>query len=361
LRILSLCCRNYRNLQDVSFFPQPGVNVIWGQNAQGKTNLLEAVWLFTGGHSFRGTKDSELVQHGSSGARLQLRFYSQEREQSAEIFLENSRRRAELNGVALRSPGRLVGHIHAVVFSPEHLSLVREGPANRRNFLDAALCQLKPSYVHLLNRYQRTLSQRNALLKDIPRHRELEDTLPIWDTKLAADGTRIVAERKSYLKLLACTATSVYSGLSHGKETLRLSYSCTADDLGAALQKGRLRDIRQGFTGEGPHRDDMEILLDNASARSCASQGQKRSIVLALKLAEASTLGKSTGETPIILLDDVLSELDSSRQDYLLNHLSKCQVFITCCEPAQTQILQSGGLFRAENGMIKPEQPNKVS
>lgn len=358
MKILSLTCRSYRNLGEVRFEPRSGVNVIWGENAQGKTNLLEAMWLFTGGHSFRGAKDSELVQHEAAGTQLELGFYSEEREQSASLTIEGGRRHAQLNGIDLRSSNGLVGHFCAVIFSPEHISLVREGPANRRNFLDAALCQLKPGYVRLLNRYQHTLLQRNALLKDIPRHRELADTLPIWDARIVQDGTQIAAHRKQYLTRLSTAAAAVYNGLSHGKEQLGLVYLSTADDLAGALREGRERDIRQGFTGVGPHRDDMEILLDGSSARSYGSQGQKRSIVLALKLAEAAMLDETTGEKPVVLLDDVLSELDSSRQDYLLNHLSDCQVFITCCEPEQAQSLRGGGLYRVENGCVCPARPN---
>ncbi|MCH3973152.1 MAG: DNA replication/repair protein RecF [Oscillospiraceae bacterium] len=357
MRLLSLFCRGYRNLEETQFTPQPGVNVLWGQNAQGKTNLLEALWIFTGGRSFRGAKDSELPCRGQSSAQLKLTYYSEEREQSAEIRIGGGRRQAFLNGIALRSPGELVGHVYAVIFSPEHLSLVRGGPANRRSFLDAALCQIKPGYARLLSRYHRALSQRNSLLKDIPRHWELADTLPVWDSRLVQDGEKIVFQRKSYLERLSVFADSVYAGLSHGKEKLQLSYAASAENLAEALQKDQKKDIRQGFTGAGPHRDDIEILLDGSPARAYASQGQKRSIVLALKLAEARILEECTGEKPAVLLDDVLSELDSTRQDYLLNHLTECQVFITCCEPAQAQVLRGGGLFQVQEGRIVPAGP----
>lgn len=357
MKVLSLTCQNYRNLQKACLQPESGVNVLWGENAQGKTNLLEALWLFTGGHSFRGAKDSELVLHGASGTRLELAFFSEEREQTAALQIEGGRRHAFLNEVPLRSSNGLVGHFCAVIFSPEHIALVREGPANRRNFLDAALCQLKPGYVRLLNRYQRLLAQRNALLKDIPRHPELTETLPVWDVRLVQDGLQIVSQRQAYLKQLTAAAAQIYSGLSHGKEQLSLDYQCSAEDLAAALLENRERDIRQGFTSAGPHRDDMEILLDSAAARTYGSQGQKRSIVLALKLAEAQVLEEITGEKPVVLLDDVLSELDGGRQDYLLNHLSDCQVFITCCVPQQACGLHGGGLYQVKNGCVRPERP----
>ncbi len=352
MKVLSLRHQGYRNLEPDTFFPGEGVNLICGPNAQGKTNLLEALWLFTGGRSFRGTRDSELVRRGEEQAKLTLSFYRDDREQEAQLTLSGGKRHASLNGVPLHSPGQLVGRICAVIFSPEHISLVREGPAGRRAFLDGALCQIRPGYVRLLNRYRRTLSQRNALLKDIPRHCELEDTLAIWDEKLVQDGAKIVAQRTAYLDLLRGIAAERYSGLSHGRETLSLTYRESAPDLRASLRAGRRRDIQQGFTGAGPHRDDFSMEINSENARAFGSQGQKRSIVLALKLAEAAILEERTGEKPLVLLDDVLSELDATRQEYLLNHLTDCQVFITCCEPGQAAQLRGGRLFSVQAGRV---------
>lgn len=356
MKVLSLRHAGYRNLEAGVFAPGEGVNVICGKNAQGKTNLLEALWLFTGGRSFRGVRDGDLIRRGEAQAKLALSFYRDDRAQEAALALVGNRRQASLNGVPLRSPGQLVGQVCAVIFSPEHIALVREGPAGRRAFLDGALCQIRPGYARLLGRYQRTLSQRNALLKDIPRHCELEDTLAVWDEKLVQDGARIVAQRTAYLELLGPAAAGQYSGLSHGRETLALSYQHSAPDLRAALRAGRRQDIRQGFTGAGPHRDDLNLLLDGENARSFGSQGQKRSIVLALKLGEAAILEARTGEKPLVLLDDVLSELDAGRQEYLLNHLAGCQVFITCCEPGQAARLRGGRVFAVEAGRVTAQE-----
>ena len=354
MKVLSLTHKDYRNLLPDTFVPDKGVNVICGENAQGKTNLLEALWLFTGGRSFRGVRDKELVCRGKEQAKLTLSFFRDDRPQNAEIVLSGGRRTASYNGIALKSPGQLVGRVCGVIFSPEHIALVREGPAGRRAFLDSALCQLRPGYAKLLNRYQHTLSQRNALLKDIPRHVELVDTLPIWDEKLVQDGAKVVSQRKAYLELLREFAGQRYRGLSRGREVLSLSYTESAPDLREALRQGRRQDIQFGFTGSGPHRDDFSILLDGEPARTFASQGQKRSIVLALKLAEAAVLEARTGEKPIVLLDDVLSELDAGRQEYLLNHLLDYQVFITCCEPGQALRLRGGKLFSVAGGRVQP-------
>lgn len=352
MNILRLNYSNYRNLQPGEINPESGINVIFGKNAQGKTNLLEAMWLFTGGRSFRGSKDADLIAYKAQKAELNLQFFSEEREQSAQIRIENGRRSASLNEVPKKSVSELIGKFCAVMFSPEHLSLVREGPAFRRNFIDSALCQIKPSYAVLLSRYNHTLTQRNALLKDIPRHSELADTLEIWDEKLIKYGEEIVRGRTDYISQIREPVQKIYAGICENKETIGLSYQKSAENLALALQKMRRDDIYSGHTGAGPHRDDLEITIDGQSARAFGSQGQKRSAVLALKLAEAEVLFRQTGEKPVIFLDDVMSELDSGRQDYLLNHLDLCQVFITCCEPGTVKQLRAGALFEMSAGTL---------
>ena len=352
MNILRLAYSGYRNLQPGEFAPDGGINVIYGKNAQGKTNLLEAMWLFTGGRSFRGSKDADLVGYGEPRAELNLSFFSEERAQTARILVENGRRSAGLNGVQKRSASELIGTFCAVMFSPEHLSLVREGPAFRRNFIDSALCQIQPPYAALLARYNHTLVQRNALLKDIPRHADLLSTLDIWDEKLARAGGEVVKSRMEYIRQIQEPAKQIYAGICENKEAMGLSYLKSAENLGQALKASRREDVASGHTGVGPHRDDLEITIDSQSARAFGSQGQKRSAVLALKLAEAEVLRRRTGEKPVIFLDDVMSELDSGRQDYLLNHLENCQVFITCCEPDAVKRLRAGKRFLMDAGRL---------
>jgi len=344
--------KNYRNLQSGVLNPINGINIIYGKNAQGKTNLLEALWLFTGGRSFRGAKDADLVAHQAQRAEVKIGFFSEERDQTAQITIENARRKAVLNGVSKRFASELIGKFYAVIFSPEHIALVREGPSLRRNFIDSALCQLKPGFAALLSRYNHTLVQRNALLKDIPRHEELMNTLEIWDEKLAKYGDDLVRGRMDYVEKIKEPAKRIYAGICENKEEIDLIYQKSTGDLKQALLSSRRNDIYSGHTSFGPHLDDMEITIDTQSARAFGSQGQKRSIVLALKLAEAEVLFSQTGERPIILLDDVMSELDAGRQDYLLNHLNDCQVFITCCEPDAVKRLQKGALFEMDGGAV---------
>lgn len=344
--------QNYRNLKSGQMEPHGGINLISGPNAQGKTNLLEAIWLFTGGRSFRGAKDADLILRGEQKSEVNLRFYCGEREQAAQITILNGRRSAVLNGIPQKRASGLIGHFFAVLFSPEHLALVREGPSFRRDFIDAALCQLKPGYAALLSRYNRTLTQRNALLKEIPRHSALLDTLDVWDERLAALGESVIKGRAGYLEKIREPAQKIYAGISQNKETIQLEYRKSTENLKQALANSRRDDIGTGHTNFGPHRDDMEITIDSLSARTFGSQGQKRSVVLALKLAEAELLFRETCERPVILLDDVMSELDSERQDYLLNHLTDCQVFITCCEPDAVENLREGALFLMNGGIL---------
>lgn len=359
-------------------FPCQGVNVIYGDNAQGKTNLLEALWLFTGGHSFRGAKDAELPRldgqgKNASSASLDLDFFSEERPQKASLKIENGRRSSVINGVKKKTGSALVGKVRAVIFSPEHLLLVKEGPSRRRNFLDGALCQLKPGFAASLSVYNRALLQRNALLKDMARFPELRDTLEVWDAKLVRLGAAVMRERIFYLERLSPIVEEIYHGISKGKEKILVRYSPslkvsvenfsfeeTENMFLQELKRSLPSDSRSGYTSVGPHRDDMEIMLNGLSVRSYGSQGQQRSTVLALKLAEAETLAGVSNESPVVLLDDVMSELDQSRQDYLLNHLHGRQVFLTCCSPEVVSLQETGKRFRVEAGEVFPEAVGKL-
>lgn len=354
--------RNFRNLADGGIEPCEGINVICGNNAQGKTNLLEALWLFTGGHSFRGNKDSELprLDQVPQGAGLSAEFISGGRLQKAELNIANGKRTSVINGIEKKTGSALVGKICAVIFSPEHLLLVKEGPQRRRGFIDGALCQIKPSYAKLLSKYNRALIQRNTLIKDIYKHPELRDTMDIWNERLVFFGSQVIFERMNYIERLSPRVKEIYGGISKDKEKAEIRYDTfsgkTVEEISetyrSALKKTEKTDLKLGFTSTGPHRDDLEITLDGISARSFGSQGQQRSTVLALKLAEADILEQSIGEPPLILLDDVMSELDNSRQDYLLNHLYNRQVFITCCSPETVNLMEKGKIFSVEAGFV---------
>lgn len=355
MRVDKLTLERYRNLKAVSIEPADGVNILYGDNAQGKTNAIEAIWLFTGGKSFRGSKDSELVAMGEESARLEMAFFAEDRDQTAVLDIKG-RRQATINGVPQRSAGALAGRFLAVVFSPAHLSLTEDGPDFRRKFIDAAYCQLRPAYMGIMADYQKTLAQRNALLKD-GRFAD-EALLDIFDERLAIAGVKVMAARTAYVKKLAPVAAEKHAGLSAGKETLTLRYEPTADGsspqaLLDSIRAARSADMAAGFTTVGPHRDELAVEIDGNAVRRYGSQGQKRSAVLSMKLAEAALIEDVMGEKPVILLDDVMSELDATRQDFLLHHMAGEQVFITCCDPEAVSRFGNKH-FHVENGCITP-------
>ena len=362
MTVNSVKIKNFRNIADLSFTADNGVNVIYGENAQGKTNILESIWLFTGCKSFRGAKDNELIKFGENFSKINLEFSDNLREKNSEIIIADKKKNASLNGVSLRSTAELIGSFYAVIFSPVHLSLIKDGPSARRKFLDTALCQLKPSYAEHLAGYKRALVQRNALLKDLHLNSELYDMLDTWDDQLARYSACVIKERLQYIDLLSDYSKNIYSGISENKEEFSVFYSkniskdYSVKDIYLSeienLKNSRKEDIFSKTTTVGPHRDDLEILINNVSARSFGSQGQQRSCALALKLGESEIIKKVTGETPVALLDDVMSELDEKRQDYVLNHINDRQVFLTCCDPSQVLRLCGGKSFLIKGGEI---------
>ena len=360
MRVQKLEYSGWRNLVDGEFLPCEGVNVIYGNNAQGKTNLLEAIWMFTGAKSFRGAKDAEFIQLGGSKTRIYLNFYAAGRDQESEIRFADHKS-IFLNGIEQKTISKLSGTFCAVVFAPAHLSLVKEGPALRRRFLDNALGQLKSGYTALLSDYHRAVTQRNIVLRDVQFHSELTAMLDIWEDTIARTGSKIIQQRCRYIEELLPHVMEFYEGLSGGNEILTLTYDGEkyrfdqdgAEKLRSALYQNRAEDTRLGITSVGPHRDDLVLQINHLSARSYASQGQQRCAALALKLAEAEVLHSFTGEQPVALLDDVMSELDASRQEYILNRAKNWQVFLTCCEPASLMRMTKGKTFYMENGVLQ--------
>lgn len=359
MRINSIEIENFRNIETLKLDFED-VNIIYGENAQGKTNLIEAVYLFTGSKSFRGVKDKELVNFKKDFSRLKIDFENNNRKQNAEIFIDK-KRNASLNGIKKKSATALGEELKAVIFSPVHLSMVKDGPSERRRFIDNALFQLKSNYRNVVKEYNRCLAQRNMLLKDISKNASLSDMLYIWDKNLSVSGAKIIYQRNKYIEALLPYAKEIYSGLSKGREDIDLylkgcfeyndlSLEEIQKKLMFAFDNNKGNDIINRITTIGPHRDDMEILINGKSARSFGSQGQQRSCVLALKLAEASLLKEMTNDEPLALLDDVMSELDISRQDYILNHIKNWQVFITCCDANTVLRLKEGKTFHIQNG-----------
>ncbi|PWM26078.1 MAG: DNA replication and repair protein RecF [Oscillospiraceae bacterium] len=357
LKVSRIFIEAFRNLAGVDFVPSAGVNVIYGENGQGKTNLLEAIWLFSGAKSFRGAKEAELIPIGGKQAGLSLWFSDCSGEHQGRIRL-GEKKEILFDGLPVDSAAALSGNLCCVVFSPVHLSLIKGGPAERRRCLDIAIGQIKPRYQAVLTEYHRLLVQRGALLRDAQYQPALIDTLEVWDEVLARRGALITRTRQSFVQRLAPFACEFYRGISTGREEFSLCYCPSAGDGEAAdedamirlLRERRADDLRTGTTSVGPHRDDLDVRINGVSARAFGSQGQQRSGVLAIKLAESALIEEVVGQPPVILLDDVMSELDFLRRDYLLHRLTGRQILITCCDP--DQVSEVDARFEMKNGRL---------
>ena len=354
MEVKKLSVNNFRNLFPSKIEFCNSMNVIYGDNAQGKTNLIEAIWLFTGAKSFRTSKDGEMIGFSASEANLELEFISGGIEREAKINIK-ARRTAELDSKKLRSASALAGNFCATVFSPSDLQTVKEGPSLRRRFLDLAIGQLYPSYVDILKQYIKAVTQRNTLLKNSQGIIKNTELLDVFEKEIILNGSKIIDYRIKYCKNLTENASSIYGELSSLREELTAEYmpSSNIEDLEEKLYVSRKTDIFSGTTSVGPHRDDLDFKINGISARTFGSQGQQRSVAIALKLAEAKTLKEITGEQPVAILDDVMSELDPDRQAFILNHIKDWQVFITCCDKANVKPLKEGKIFTVVGGRIK--------
>ncbi|MBR5502158.1 MAG: DNA replication/repair protein RecF [Oscillospiraceae bacterium] len=364
MRLTEQKLRGFRNIESAVFHPAEGVSVICGENGQGKTNLLESVFLLTGAKSFRRAKDKELIQKQGEGfSVIEAAFIAEDRPQTMRLTISEKGRMASLNKASERKASEHAGKFCCVVFSPEHLELVKGTPAERRRFLDTALCQLSSRYYAALREYTRLVQQKNTLLKDARGISAAFDMLDIYDEQLADAALYLEMSRRGFISSLQRHAAEAYGDVSGEREKMSLGYLSTLGETGsdeilsrdavlAKLRAVRTDDLRAGFSTVGPHRDDMAVYLNDEAARVFASQGQQRTAVLALKLAEAELFRTSLGETPVLLLDDVLSELDANRQQFLLRRLDRSQAIITCCEPDFIKRQTDAAVFEMKNGAL---------
>ena len=332
--IKSLKLKNYRNynLLDLNF--DPNTNILYGDNAQGKTNILEALYLTGTTKSHRGTKDRDIIQFGYDESHIET--IVEKRGICVQVDMQlrkNSPKGIAIDKVPIRKAGELFGIVHFVFFSPEDLNIIKEGPAGRRRFIDLELSQLDKIYLSNLSNYNRIINQRNSLLKDIYGQKNLLDTLDIWDMQLAAYGTKILERRREFIKQVNEIISDIHYKLTGRKEKISISYEASSGNvsLEEALKRYRDRDIRMKSTTVGPHRDDICFTTDSRlDVRKFGSQGQQRTAALSLKLSEIELVKKVIRDTPVLLLDDVLSELDKHRQNYLLDSIHDIQTIITC-------------------------------
>ena len=362
MRITRLSLRQFRNYQQLTLAPDSGVTVFCGPNAQGKTNILEAIHLCCVGRSHRTSRDEELIRWGERAARVHL--LSEQVDGTHEIavgIVRGGKKKKDVHIGARRAEriGELLGHVCGVLFSPEDLSSVIAVPCERRRFFVMQLSPLGPANFSALQRAARALSQRNALLKEIARSPALLPTLDMWDEQLAAAGAQIAQSRRRAVEKLDELAATAHASLTEGRERLSLQYisqtvdapDC-ADRLLVRLREARGEDLRRMTTTVGIHRDDIAIAIDGKEARTYASQGQQRSAVLSLKLAQLELAAHERGEPPILMLDDVMSELDPGRRRQLIERIDRVQTFVTCTDLSDLAGARQGMICHVENGRL---------
>ena len=332
--IKSLKLKNYRNydLLDLNF--DPNTNILYGDNAQGKTNILEALYLSGTTKSHRGTKDRDIIQFGYDESHIETIVEKRGICFQIDMHLKkNSPKGIAIDKIPIRKAGELFGIVHFVFFSPEDLNIIKEGPSGRRRFIDLELSQLDKIYLSNLSNYNRIINQRNSLLKDLYGQKNLMDTLDIWDMQMAAYGTKVLEARKNFIKQVNEIISDIHFKLTGGKERISISYEASNGNMSLeeVLKRYRERDMRMKSTTVGPHRDDICFTTDSGlDVRKFGSQGQQRTAALSLKMSEIELVKQVIKDTPVLLLDDVLSELDKHRQNYLLDSINNIQTIITC-------------------------------
>ena len=369
MRIDRIALSGFRNYDEESVDFAPGVNVISGVNAQGKTNLLEAVYILTGAHSFRTRFDKELIGFGCDWATILADVNSGGREQTVRIVLRRGQRRTVTVNGAKKTSAELSEVTKAVLFSPDDLYLIKEGAAARRRLMDTAISQLRSGYAAALTDFNRLYENKTRILRDWREKPRLLDTLDEFSDGLARCSARIIRYRASFVEKLAELAAPIHRDFSGGREELALTYKTvsTVKDPTAPAQeiyyeicehqeRHRQAELDAGQCLTGAHKDDMEIAINGASARAFASQGQTRTAALSIKLAEREIFRSETGEYPVLLLDDVLSELDASRQEFVLNRIGGGQTLITCCEDGEIRRRTGGRVFTVTGGRIRREE-----
>lgn len=347
--------KNFRNYENLNIEFDKKTNILYGKNAQGKTNLLEAAYISATTKSYKGIKDSDLIKIGEKEAHICTKIENEDEEYSIDFHIRTGKPKGiAINKIPQKRASDIFGKVQVVFFSPEDLEILKRGPEKRRRFLDMELSQIDKVYLNDLATYKKTIAQRNKLLKDIEFEHSLIDTLSVWDDKLIKYGSKIIKKRRNFIANLKEIVSSKYYKISH--ENIEMDYepNVEEDDFSEILIKKRWEEIHLGQTTVGPHRDDISFEINGLDARKYGSQGQQRSAALSLKLAEIDIIKEKRGQNPILLLDDVLSELDTERQKELLKSINDVQTIITCTgmEEIKEAGLEIGKVFIVENGRI---------
>lgn len=358
--IKSIKLENFRNYESLELSFEKGTNILYGDNAQGKTNVLEAVYLSATTKSHKGSKDKEMIRFGQEEAHIRTNLDKEGMEYRVDMHLKKSKSKGiAVNGQHLKKAAQLLGLLNVVFFSPEDLSIIKNGPSERRRFVDMELCQIDKYYLYNLNQYNKIVNQRNKLLKDFYHNTDISETLHVWDMQLVTYGKQIIERRKEFVDQLNEIIYGIHKNLSGDREELVIVYEpdTEAENLENDLRISHEKDIKYKMTSVGPHRDDFSFVVNGVDIRKYGSQGQQRTAALSLKLSEIELVKKVTGDNPVLLLDDVLSELDSNRQNYLLNNIGNIQTIITCTglDEFINNRFSIDKIFKVTNGRIESE------
>lgn len=359
MKIQRLSIKNFRNYENLNIEFDDKVNIFIGKNAQGKTNLLECIYYCCIGKSFKSCKDKEIIKWKEEESLIKLVANKKYRELEIEIKLNKNRKKSiQINKIPIKKIGELIGEINIVFFSPQEMKLVKESPDERRKFMDIDISQNNKRYFYQLGRYEKILANRNKLLKNSQLIETVKETVDIWDRALINSAKFIAFERKKFIEQIVPYAQKAHSYISGGKESLSLSYKCGCGvsldekfeaNMDKLLKKNIEKDFKLGYTSIGIHRDDIDIFLNDVEVKNFGSQGQQRTVALSLKLAELENMYNINGEYPILLLDDVFSELDLDRQKRLLKFVDRTQTFITCTDEKKIE----GKLYKIIDGKIE--------
>lgn len=355
--IKSIELANFRNYESLNLEFDKGTNILYGDNAQGKTNVLEAIYLSSITKSHKSSKDQDIIKFGEDEAHIRTYLEKDNDTYKVDMHLrKNSSKVIAVNGQKLKKAAGLLGLLNVVFFSPEDLSIIKNGPSERRRFIDMELCQLDSFYLYNLNNYNKIVNQRNKLLKDIYTNYSLKDTLDIWDSQLISYGSKIIERRISFINQLNEIIYEIHKKLSGDREEILIQYepNVLIEEFERKLKQSQEKDIKLKMTTVGPHRDDICFNVNGIDIRKFGSQGQQRTAALSLKLSEIELVKKVTKDTPVLLLDDVLSELDSNRQKYLLDSIGNIQTIITCTglDDFVNDRFEINKVFKVSNGMI---------
>lgn len=356
--IKSLELADFRNYETLDIHFDKGTNILYGDNAQGKTNILEAIYVSATTKSHKGSKDKEIIHFDKEEAHIRTYLEKENVEYKVDMHLrKNKSKGIAIDGKKIKKAADLMGLLNIVFFSPEDLAIIKNGPSERRRFADMELCQLDSFYLYNLNHYNKIINQRNKLLKDMYFNPGLKETLNIWDSQLVSYGSKIIERRYIFTEQLCEIINEIHNKLSGGKEHLIVKYEpdVSIENFEEKMRENQEKDIKSKMTSTGPHRDDFSFIVNDIDIRKYGSQGQQRTAALSLKLSEIELVKKITKDTPVLLLDDVLSELDSNRQNYLLNSIGNIQTIITCTglDEFVNNRFEINRIFEVTNGVVE--------